>query len=58
MGALTLGSSSFGKVGTTILEGSKLLSLLADVDKGLEEDAVKKEKIFMVFECYLVTVHC
>ncbi len=48
IGALTLGSSSRGKLGTTILEGSKLLSLLADVDKGLEEDAVKSEKKFMV----------
>ncbi|BCL36569.1 hypothetical protein [Nostoc sp. MS1] len=48
MGALTLGSSSFGKTGTTILEGSKSLLLLGDVDKDLEEDAVKNEKMFMV----------
>ncbi|HEY9800313.1 MAG TPA: hypothetical protein V6D25_08135 [Leptolyngbyaceae cyanobacterium] len=45
-GELRLGSSSRGMLGTTILEGSKSLSLL--VDKGLGEDALKNEKIFMV----------
>jgi hypothetical protein len=48
IGAFILGSSSFGKLGTTILEGSKSLPLLVDVDKALGEDAVKNEKNFMV----------
>jgi hypothetical protein len=51
MGAVKLGSSSVGKLGTTILDGKKSLLLLEDVDKGLGEDALKNEKIFMVVNC-------